>query len=370
MLVLSQRGNRSEASRSSLYEFEDQLVQWEHAELFAPAAQAGRWAGVRRRSVNLAARALDRATWADPGLEGIALDGHYDLAVVTAEHLWDLATLNRIRGWRDQVAVTVLFIAELWVTDLSSPLFTRTAALIDTFDHVFISIPGTVGPLDALTTASVNPLPFAGDVMRMLPRQLGAQRPLDVAVVGRRPTQLDALLSEERRAGRLRYYADQYAAPTVVDHQRHRASLYELVRLSKLWLCYPARFDDPERTDGQIHAGLRYYEALAGGATPAGGTVPGVRTGGGRPIDDMMLSLPEDPGAVMSVVAAAISDRDRIEHAEREGVLGALRNEDWAHRWLTLTEQVGLGSSRSALGQVERLEEMARALELTGRCDP
>ncbi len=357
-LIISQRNLKNEPSRASEWEFEDLVESWQAADLISLKPRAGIAPTLRRRANNAVGSALRRSGILDGGNEPHQIGGHYDLVLVACNSIVDLATLNRVSGWREQSDVAVLWLSELWRSQIGSASWNKLRPIIDQFDRVFVPQMGTAELASSASDTTFLPVESGVDTDIFCPNAVG-DRHFDVVAVGRRPARLHEELVRATKENNLRYHFDSYAKPRVADGPGHRLAYAQLLRASRNFLCLPARFDDFDTQQGQLEAGSRYVESIAAGAVPVG-DIPGDRGAWTR----FVKVLQGEPQA--SELIDLLKPRDNTKDVQAELISTALESMDWAFTWQSMLHEVGMTPSAITLERIDRLKADAASYRRVG----
>lgn len=359
-LVVSQRTLHPYPWYSSCVEHQDVVRAVFDADLALIEPRGG-------RAHRLAARhpRTRRVVGRAPGLAPFTLSApreHYDLVIFIANDLYQLAALEALPGWRELGDRVVVFINEMW-----PPWFEDAAhrRLVDEIVHrstrVVVTIDWAAQALRAVTDSPIDCMLPTVDVLAAVSRASDDRR-IDVANLGRRSPQQHAELVRWTESERGFYLFDTAALAAVDDHAEHRRQYSTLVGRSRLFISNVARFNQPELRGSAREYGLRYIEALAGGALIAG-EHPSVTEGAGQLGPDVrLLDFPIAATCVPDEVRALVADRDAAGAISRAHRITALERHDVLHRWTHIADAVGVPLGAGAETRAAALRSAAAEL--------
>ncbi|MEL6980891.1 MAG: hypothetical protein AAFO29_00550 [Actinomycetota bacterium] len=313
-----------------------------------------------RRSLGRSWRQLRGPEGRLPGLFGPndpsrILSGRYDVAIFLAFATWDLQLLERLQALRRHADRVVVWFFETWPSSYHDGRVAHEP--FHTVDDIFVALEGAVEPLAETIGRDVTYLPMATDTLRFSPERPDSDRPVDLIGIGRRrPEQHEAMLRWAAERDRF-YLYDTTIIDRPRDYRRHRDMIGHWYANSRLAVCNYGKSDQPELIgDLRIIPG-RLWESLASGAGMVG--LP--------PSQDMQrLVLGR---TVVEPMPTAADDLPIFleEMAERHGPAEAAANirlalgaHDWAHRWVTLFNHLGIEPPE---GLQSRMAELNRRAE-------
>ena len=266
----SRRRICKEVFHCSLYEAEDVLAETNEADLICLEPDAGfQW---RNRWLSrLAFRDVsERLVLANPGVQSVRLTRDYDLFVAVCQSYEDLLYINAIQNWKDRCKTSILWICEVWANSIHK--YRHWMNALRRFDHVFVTLEGSVEPLSEAIGKPCHWVPGAVDASRFAPHLNIAPRVIDVFSMGRRHEGIHQALRSAASKNAIFYMHDTFAAARAAafDHREHRELLARLTQRSRYFVVAPAKMDAQGETRGQVEIGYRYYEAAAAGAVMIG----------------------------------------------------------------------------------------------------
>ena len=298
----------------------------------------------------------------------IRLENEYDLFVAYMPLSQDLIHIPSIRGWKDKCKTSVCWIDEIWAADVSR--LKSWLPALSNFDHVFISLHGTVKALSQATNRTWHFMPVAVDTLRLSPYPNPPDRVIDVFSMGRRSEGLHRSLLRMTAKNRMLYVHDTFCSPSycqVADHRQHRDMLANMAKRSRLFIVAPAKVDSPHETRNQIEVGLRYYEAAAAGAVMVGQT-PACEPFR-RLFDwpDAVIDVQPDGSDVADVVAKLLTQPERVSKIGRLNAIQALLRHDWVYRWKQVLSIAGLEPAPEMEARERALKQLAEQIANEGK---
>ena len=265
------RNFRKNAYRCGLYEAQDVLAEIDDVDLI-PIEE--NWAArldeywLRTPLYHDVSGKLIRA---NPGLKKVRLSKDYDLFVAVCATFWDLPYINAIERWKDHCKVSVCWLDELWVSDLSDYKYWLPA--LRQFDYVFVGYKGTVSALSHAANRTCFWLPGGVDALRFGSSTDPADRVVDVYSIGRQYEGIHRELLTAARRGDIFYMYDSHSGgglTEVHDHRQHRELFANIAKRSRYFVVATAKMNQPDYRQGQVEVGYRYYEGAAAGAVMIG----------------------------------------------------------------------------------------------------
>jgi hypothetical protein len=357
VLVVSQRDVVPGLAFSAWFEGEDVLVECSGADLrcldrhpdhFVVRRHAGR---VLRRLAGPARTVPARSSAAPPV-------GGYDLAVVVVHSIWDLPAIEALGALRRSADAVAVWAPEVWPHEVEHRrLRYEPLALAD---HLFVGEPRSAALLGSALARPVTFLPLATDTDRFAGADI--DRPIHVLNIGRRqPALHDALIAWASEGDRW-YVFDTLTSPRATNVALHRWALAQQYRRSVVALNSYAKQGAVE-PDRVRWVPSRTFDGLASGALLAGHPPDPAsqRALFGR---EVVHPLPTDPEGAVHAIEALLGRDGRAERVAN--VCTALEAHDWAHRWQSLLEAVGLPTPSGLRHRLDRLAATAEAVRVHG----
>jgi hypothetical protein len=125
-----------------------------------------------------------KLAYVNPGIRRVRLTQDYDLIVLMCQTYWDFLYINAIDGWKDRCRTSVIWLDELWATNLHRYRYWLPS--LARFDHVLLGMKGTVEPLSKVLGRQCHYVPAGVDAIRFSPSPEPPRRVIDVYSMGRR----------------------------------------------------------------------------------------------------------------------------------------------------------------------------------------
>jgi hypothetical protein len=350
VMLFSFRNIARHVARCGDYEFEDVVSSCDDTDVIAPCPAAP----VENRIVRHAGRVLGRERLTDGP---VGVDKKYDLFFVFCRNAFDLRFVNRIDGLHQNCRQSVCVISELWPTKISEAREYLKA--LRRFDHVFTNLQTSVGPIEKATGRPCHFLPLGVDALRFAPFPGSPARNIDVYSMGRRPAEEHRALLAAAERGEMFYLYDTTSNFDVIDPHEHRILLANLIKRSRYFITYPAKFDVPAETGGTEEMGARYFEGAAAGAVMIGLPPRCAAYDACFPWRDAVIPTTGDATQIPCLVAELEAQPHRIAQIRQNNVTNSLRRHDWAYRWREILDHVGLPVTRQLVEREEKLNSAA-----------
>ncbi len=350
ILVVSQRALRPVMSRCTIFAFEDLIARFDDADICTVTKSLDRPWGRKLR--------LSRVPL--PAARQSCLDRRYDLLFVSCETLTDLIHLGPLSRWTAAANVSVCYVEELWAPDL--PRRSHEVALLEHFDHVFVSCLGAVDALSAAAGVPCHYMPPTVDAAAFCPYPDPPERVIDVYNMGRRsPRTHEALLKLAERCG-LFYLFDTTVGNVPVNPAEHRRLLMSFLMRAKYFIANRAKVNLAGPSQSFQEVGSRFFEGVAGGAVIIGEAPDSPAFDQYFGWKDSVVPLPYDSGDVAEVIEELESDPERVAGIRAANIRASLLAHDWVYQWRDLLRVVGL-APRPGLGdRVAALEGLAKSV--------
>jgi hypothetical protein len=335
-------------------------------------ANAAGWSGRARAVGRKAGNAVSLVAHRSDQLRAPVFDvapRSADLAFLVSRHPSDLVLINHAQAMLGPRTALVVILTEVWPSFRDDPKQCAALALLRHAQLVIVNQAASVEPLRQL-------LGRGGPNVRFLPPALNvaafakwpeAARTTDVFAPGRRPDAVHQVLRCAAAEQTLHYVYDSVLPESVPDFDDHRSLFIAQVQRSRSMLSYPARLADPAVTGGAVEFGVRYFEAMAGGAIPLGHPFINPQ------YDEHLVRAPEmlcldahhpDPVAVLHALSSA--DESLMRQHNRALVLGM---GDWAHRLQSIYRYLGQANPASLLDRLSAFDQQQQ-LVLSEGCTP
>jgi hypothetical protein len=354
-LIFSQRNIFGKALfRCALHEFEDFICQFDSAELLAPHVDpTNKHHAFAKRIAFHAPIALN------PGLSSIRIKGEYELFLAVCGSPTDLLMVNAVSDWRTACQTSACLIDEAWVKAM--PGYRYFLDILRRFDFVFLYYSQSVRPLAERTGRKCAFLPPGVDALAFCPFPNPPGRVIDVYSIGRRSAATHQKLLKMAAQDGLFYLHDSVAGDQAIDSREHRALFVNLAKRSKYFLVNPGLIDRPETRGDQIEIGNRYFEGAASGTIMVGERPNNAEFERLFDWPDALIDLPYGSDQIDRVLQELDREPERRERISRTNVAQALLRHDWAYRWESILQTVGL---EPTAGLAQRKEDLTRMAEM------
>jgi hypothetical protein len=298
----------------------------------------------------------------NPGVKPVRLNRDYDVFVFVCMNVWDLLYLNAVANWQARCKVKVCYMAEVYAGQVAE--LGHLLRRLEDFDQIFQCFAGSVDAIGKIVNKPCHHLPHAVDVLRFTPYPKPPARVIDVLSIGRRSEPVHQALRRLAATREFFYLHDTLPASLVrpPNPVEHREMLASAARVSRFFVTYPAKFGDDE-PHGQSEVGGRYFEGAAAGAVLLG-QAPGVSAFHREfPWPDAVVELKTDGSDVADVLADLSRRPDELARLGARNALAALRWYDWAYRWRSVLQTVGLAPRPALDERVRALAALAAGAE-------
>jgi len=351
---------RKNAYRCGLYEAQDVLVEIDDVDLIPIERTWAAWLDEYWLRTPLYHDVFSKLIFTNPGLRKVRLSKHYDLFIAVCATFWDLPYINAIEHWKDHCKVSVCWLDELWVSDITNYKYWLPA--LRQFDYVFVGYRGTVPALSQAADLTCSWLPGGVDTLRFRPSSDPTTRAVDVYSIGRRYDGIHQELLTAAERGDVFYVYDSQVGggmTEVYDYRQHRELYANMAKRSRYFVVASAKMNQPDYRQGQIEVGYRYYEGAAAGAVLIGDApeCDAYRELLGWP--DAVIRIRPDGSDTMAVIDELGSDPERLAAISRRNTTESLLRHDWAHRWTEMFRTIGIDPSPRKAARDRRLKHLA-----------
>lgn len=357
ILLISMRGLNPFLSHANLYEFENLAASLDRIDIFAPAS-FGEVEGTRGL-ISKTRRRINEELVRRLGSKDAA-GAPYDIVLVFFQSMSDLELLRPLHRWTSLGRRSAIVFQECWATSIvpGRSDFER----LNHFDQIFLTMAGSIAPLERCLQTPVAELPFGVDAGLFSPIRPGRARNIDFYAMGRRHDGMHADLIAHARTEEFFYAYDslRMSGRTLYnDVFEHRLLTSRMIQNTRFFAVSRGRFDTPDLIANQDEVNPRYYEGASAGATLVG-AVPQTRR-----FDELMgwtdAVIPFDPEQqeIVPFLEDLGSQTERLETARRSGVRECLTRHDWMFRWRTLLQTLGLDEPASLARREEELHKRA-----------
>ena len=362
VLLLSQRNIYDPLVwRCSFAEFETILERIEAVDVVAPRRKSWFLNG-KRLALRLGEKFKTPLNPAlAPGIEPITLTKDYDVFFAVVEGASELLHINAVKGWKDRCKTSVCFLVEFYIKDI--PTYKSCMEVLAQFDYVFYMFVGRE-PFEKRFKSQGQYLAAGIDTLRYCPYPNPPQRSIDVMSIGRRAEKTHQALLRMAREEGLFYVHDTIDSLRAYSVEQHRRMMSDMAKRSRYFLVNPGKFNKPEETGGQSEFGYRYFEGAAPGAIMIG-DVPRNNQEFSKIFhwEDAVIQLDLENEDIAPVIRELDSQPERQMRIRRNNMVQCLLHHDWAYRWESILETVGLAPLPALLQRKEILRKRAAMVE-------
>ena len=359
VLILSLRNFDPYPSRSSMFELEYCVCDFEEVDVFAPEFLP--------TILNKLTRKISRATFDTVGRaipitstsNQFSLDKEYDLFLFICQFPEELYFLNSIRDWRKKCRKAICWLDELWAKDVNK--FKLQLAALKDFDHVFMNLNSSVKKVADIIQRPCSYMPPGIDAIKFCPYPLQPQRSIDVCSIGNRPASVhESLLNLANQDNFFYMYNTTYSK---VNYNQHRSLYRNLLKRSRYFIAYRAFFTEGETVGGgEVELNVRFFEGAAAGAILLG--IPPNCESFSQNFDwvDAVIPLPPDTTNVGEIIAHFDSQPERLNKIRTDNVVNSLLRHDWVYRWEKILAAVDIPISPGMIERKAKLKELAKTV--------
>jgi len=317
------------------FEFEDVIAEIDSVELLAPRLDLSNLRYTTAKQI-----AYHTPLVLNPGMEKTTLNDTYDLFFTICGSPTDLIRVAALGNWRDKCDRAVCLIDELWVREMAA--YSNLLRVLDKFDLVMLYYSQTVEPLSKKIGPKCAFLPPGVDAIRFCPYPSQPQRTIDVYSIGRRSQITHRNLLKMAAGEGIFYLHDSIAADQVLDAREHRILFANIAKRSRYFIVNPGLIDRPDIRGDQMEIGNRYFEGAASGTIMLGERSNNAVFEKIFDWPDALIHIPYNCSNIRDIIGAIETDPERQDRIRRRNVKEALMCHDWAYRWETILQTVGL----------------------------
>jgi hypothetical protein len=299
-----------------------------------------------------------------PAIEPNYITGTYDIFVYVAWSPQSLVELPRIRNWRGQCKIAVLYLVELWASTVEAD--SRYLKLLDQFDHVFMVHTAAIPLLSRFTPTPCSFLPTAVDCLAASPYPLPPDRVIDVYSMGSRSRAVHQQLLAMARSQRIFYVYDTLSSSDslVQDWFEHRLFLASMIKRSRYFMAFtPAALDTKAtKAAGEQVLPARLFEGAAGGTVMLGAAPKCAEFETNFDWPDAVIEAPGNTGNIADLIEELDSQPGRTEQIRQTNAVQCLLRHDWAHRWEQILSTIGMEALPQLRERKALLNETAAAI--------
>jgi hypothetical protein len=348
-------------SRASLYEFEDIICKIDSVELLA--LQPGKHYDLRYRVANgrIARRfCIDL----NPGIPRMKLKNDYDLLFTVCSFPKDLLNLKALDDWKDHCMKSVCLIDEFWIKQI--PQMKLYLKILSQFDHVFLYYNESAKYIGEEIGDKCSFLPPGIDSFLFCPYPEPPDRVIDVYSFGRRSNITHQKLIQMANERNMFYVYDTRVGDYAINLKEHRSLMANMAKRSRYLIVNPGLVDVTGVTGKQQVIGNRYFEGAGSGAIMIGEVPQNEEFKKLFGWKDSVIQVPFNSDKIDEVIKELDNQPDRQDKIHRNNVIQSLRCNDWAYRWETILNTVGLKTMPNLTERKERLKMLSEVVEKEG----
>ncbi len=294
-----------------------------------------------------------------PRMPVVQLTRDYDLALYVCQFIYEIEEIVQVRDFHSRAKKSALFLFEGWPATFAAR--SRTLALLDRFDHVFVLNGSSIAELSRYTSTPISQLSTATDLMRTSAAPDHPRRVVDFCCIGRNDPEVhEALLKFATERG-LFYSYDVWKNQNVArGWEAVRRWNADLIRRSRFYIAW-----DPARQGGRPDVGktqalsTRYFEGAAGGAILLGSAPDCPEYHAAFDWPDALVPLDQSPAQVIGALEA---DPERMARIRHDNLRQSLLRHDWAHRWASILATFDLRRTARHVARENALADRASTL--------
>ncbi len=361
--IFSNRNLTQHLARCGIYEFEDLINEFDHADILSPTPGRTYWARDKLRGVLSRKTSFHRVIAPGAKNDLPKVQNDYDLFIVWALHLRDLLFLDAVPNWRTRSKQSVCYIQELWCAEI--PGLGARLRLFDDFDHIYCNFYETAHQLSKVLGRPVKHMPVGIDAIRFSPYPHCPPRHIDVCGIGRRSKVTHEALFEQSDQLGLYYHFDSTKAVKweAICTRQHRRLLSDIIKRSRYFICNRAKVDAFEETAGQDELAVRFFEGMAGGAILIGERPRCIDFDLHFGWEDAVFDIPFDCPDILDTILELDKDPGRLEQIRKNNLTQIAMRHDWLYRWRTILQDVGLSETDAMRKRQKKLMNLVRQMQ-------
>ncbi|MBW4665575.1 MAG: glycosyltransferase [Chroococcus sp. CMT-3BRIN-NPC107] len=210
------------------------------------------------------------------------------------------------------------------------------------FDCIFMNLSLSIEAVANTTQKPCYYLPPGTDAVNFCPYPLLPQRSVNVCSFGRRPLSVHKELLKLEEQEDFLYMYDTLQYLFVDNYESHRALYQRVIKRSKYFIAYGAKFDSKSEVGAQEELNIRFFEGAAGGAVILGKPPKNVTFTQNFDWKDAVIDLSADATNIREFIADLNAQTERLEEIRKNNVVTSLLRHDWVYRWEQILDKVGL----------------------------
>jgi glycosyltransferase involved in cell wall biosynthesis len=263
-----------------------------------------------------------------------------------------------MKDWRRKSRYAICWLHELWVAEI--PRLRGLLRVLEQFDLVLCPLYYTAEKLrEELKSPDVMYLPPGVDTLGFAPVMEPSVRPIDITNLGAiADATHKSMLEYVKQIDGFYFFDSEKGRREARSPSEHRFRYANILKRSKYFLCHLAKITSQE-TGGQLEFGLRYFEGLAAGCIVLGSrrSTPAFDTFLGW--EDSVIEMPVECPNASEFLRSLDREAGRLREISARNVRRSLECNDYAHRWRTIVDRLGLSEGYY---MSPREEQVARKL--------
>jgi hypothetical protein len=362
VLILSNRNIQNFVFNSCLYEFEDTISRLDTVDLIAPN-EYDLYGKIIKKLVKTSSNCFQSAVNLNPYRKSIDLQQEYDIFLVILDFPWSISSLNLLKKWRNKCKFAVCYLIELWETDLKR--YRNCLQFLNEFDALFLGHAHIVEKVSQIVNRPCQYLPPGINTLKFVPKTLTNQRSIDLCSLGRRSLITHQALLSLAETQNFFYYFDLAGDAGLTNnlHQQHRTLTANLLKNSRYFITNHAKANLPDRINGQMEIGYRFFEGAAAGTVMLGCPPQNKIFDHYFDWQDATIPIAFDEPNIGEIITKLERQPSRIAKIRQQNIYNSLLRHDWSYRWQEILAVAGLKLSIQHLKHQDYLQELALSLE-------
>lgn len=229
-------------------------------------------------------------------------------------------------------------------------------SICDKLDALFISYEQMVPVVQGCVSCPVHLVLQAADVLGQ--GAAGGPRQFDFSAYGRQPGGLVSSLAKRvnRQGSKAILFHSTFTFPFVTDWESDRALFWQMLRRTRISICYPFSLTHPQTYRGVDPLTARWFEGLAAGCVLAGKKPTCPEAPRLVNWEESLVTLPDDENEAIDELLKLTSDLDRCESISRLNFRAAAASHDWRFRIAEMLTRLSLPIPAILERDIDRLK--------------
>ena len=330
LYVLSERASCNHVAWGTSYELEEILVRTCDAKVLAPKA----WSIHPKLDIGLG-KLIPHRYHSLPIQDA---GGGTLIAICMGPP--SLRMFDALKDWRRRFDRVAAYVIDLYPgAERRLPL-----SICKQLDALFISYEQMLPAVGSLVSCPVHLVLQAADVFGQ--GAGGGARPFDLSAYGRQPGELVSRLANRvnRQGSGTIFLHSTSSFPYVSDWRLDRALFWQMLRRTRISICFPFSRTHPSAYRGIDPLTARWFEGIAGGCVLAGRRPTSPEASRALHWEDSVVALPDNEEEAIEAVLALARDVERCESISRRNFQAAAASHDWRHRIAEMFSCLGMAS--------------------------